>query len=202
MVPTLHYLFTLSVPAFLLAPCIQAQDVIHFMDNAQVVSKVLEVGIDSIVYIPEKLNKKKGKEQHVPKAFIKFIEYENGQRYFVEHSQIFLTDGKLLLALVERYDENHLYYQDVYTRNAKRLAMRKVVAIRYNNNHRVNFMDKINLREGSYLAGSILEINDEEIVFENTENHHRKDKIDLDLVRSIEFKNGFEQEFTAAQPNK
>ena len=199
--PTLPYLFALSVPAFLLVIRIQAQDVIHFMDNAQVASKVLEVGIDSIVYTPINRNQKKSQNQRVPKAFVKFIEYDNGQRYFVEHSQVFLINGKLILGLINRYDENHLYYQNVYTRENKRLPMRKVVAIRYGNDRRVNFMDKINLRDGDFVAGNIIEINDEEITFENMRYRRRKDDIDLDLVRSIEFKNGFEQEFTATQPN-
>lgn len=180
---------------------IQAQDVIHFMDNTQVASKVLEVSIDSIVYTPQNRGRKKVKEQRVPKAFIKFIEYENGQRYFVEHSQVYLTDGKLILALIDQYDEDHLFYQNVYTREAKRLPMRKVVAIRYDDDRRVNFMDKINLRNGDFVAGNIIEINEDEICFENMRYRRRKDNIDLDLVRSIEFKNGLEQEFTATQPN-
>ena len=187
--------------ALWLVPRIQAQDVIHFMDNTQVASKVLEVGIDSILYIPNSTNKRKAQQQRVPNAFIKFIEYKNGQRYFVEHSQIFLTDGKLILALVKEYDEKHLYYQNVYTRELQRLSMRKVVAIQYDKDRRVNFMDKINLQDGDYVAGNILEINEQEVTFENMTHRRRKDDIDLDLVRSIEFKNGFEQEFTATQPN-
>ncbi|WKN43782.1 hypothetical protein [Tunicatimonas pelagia] len=199
MLPTLPYLTALSGLAVLLVPRIHAQDVIHFMDNTEVAAKVLEVGIDSIVYIPQGV--KNAQSQRVPNAFIKFIEYQRGPRYFVEHSQVFLIGGQLILALIERYDEKYLYYKNVYTREAKRLPLRKVVAIRYDNDHRVNFMDKINLQDGDYLGGNILEIDEEAITFENVARRGRKEDINVDRVRSIEFKNGFEQEFMVTQPN-
>ena len=198
MLPTLPQLTTLSVLVCILVHHIQAQDVIHFMDNTQLVSKVLEVGIDSITHTPQRRN---ATPQKVPKAFIKFIEYQNGQRYFIEHSKLFMTDGKIVLALVREYDERHLSYQDVFSRQSKTIPLRKVAAIHYDKDHRVNFMDKINLRSGGFAAGQVLEIKEDEITFENVRRRGRKEIVDRSMVRSIEFENGFDQIFTSTQPN-
>ncbi|MEM6844453.1 MAG: hypothetical protein AAF632_19695 [Bacteroidota bacterium] len=198
MLPTLPHLTAFVVLAYPLVHHAHAQDVIHFMDNTQLITKVLEVGIDSITHTPQRKN---AKPQKVPKAFIKFIEYQNGQRYFIEHTKLYMTDGKIILALVKEYDEKNLAYQDVFSRQSRAVPLRKVAAIHYDKDHRINFMDKINLRNGDYAVGQVLEIKEDEITYENARRRRRKEDIDRDMVLSIEFTNGFEQKFTSTQSN-
>lgn len=177
-----------------------AQDMIYFMDNSKIETKVLEVGIDSIKHVP--VERKEQSPLLVPKAFVKYIEYQNGQQYFIEHSKLYLVSGKIVLAYVQKYDNKLVQYQDVYTRKVKNIPIRKVVAIHYQDGEKVNFMDKINLWDGQFRAGRVLEVKEESVTFENITRKNKKETVAIAEVRSIEFKNGFEQKFSSSQPNE
>jgi hypothetical protein len=179
---------------------ILAQDIIHFMDNSQLSTIVLEVGIDSIKYQP--LGQKDSSSLAIPKAFVKYIEYANGQQYFVPQSKIYLTNGKILLGHIVEQNEEMIIYQDAFTRRKKPIPAKKVVAFQYYEEEQINLMDKINLLDGQYLAGKVLEINEEVIAFENVARRNKTQEISREKVRSIEFKNGYEQVFAPPQPNE
>ncbi|MEQ9443392.1 MAG: hypothetical protein RIG62_30415 [Cyclobacteriaceae bacterium] len=193
-------LFLYLLLTLLLAQEIRAQDIIYFMDKSKVETKVLEVGIDSIRHLPSA--KKSQLPTSVPRAFVRYIEYRNGQKYFIAQSKLYLVSGKIVLAHVLKLTDKLVQYQDVFTHKVKNIPVRKVASIHYHNDEKVNILDKINLWSGQFMAGQVLEVNEEVVTFENITDKKRKQAVDIAKIRSIEFKNGFEQEFSSPQPNK
>ena len=185
---------------FFIAQEVAAQDIVYFMDNTKVETKVLEVGLDSIKHLPT--TKKDTPPVSIPRAFVKYIQYKNGQRYFIDHSKLYLVNGKIVLAYIQKSTDKVVRYQDVYTHQEKTVPLKKVVAIHYDTDEKVNYLDKINLWSGQFMAGKVLQVKEESVIFENVARRNREQTIDIARVRSIEFKNGFEQEFSSTQPNE
>lgn len=179
---------------------VAAQDIVYFMDNTKIETKVLEVGLDSIKHLPA--SRKNQASELIPRAFVKYIQYKNGQRYFIEHSKLYLINGTIVLANVQKATDKIVRYQDVYTHQEKTLPIKKVVAIHYDTDEKINFLDKINLWNGQFMAGRVLQVKEESVIFENVARRNREQSVDIARVRSIEFKNGFEQEFSSTQPNE
>ena len=164
------------------------------MDGQQKEAKVREIGLDTILYsTPPQLNQLRS----VPRCKIRYIAFENGHTYFVPTTKLYLISGKIILAQVRTSNDTTLVYQDLYTDRIKTLPTKKIAAIGYADGTSKYYVDKVNLRNGGYLAAHVLEVSETAIVLENLARKRKKQTIEREEVYSIEFKNGFEQQFSS-----
>ena len=173
-----------------------AQDTMHFVDGHQEEAKVLEVGIDTVYYA---VDTSRTPRQQIARYRLSHITYENGQTYFVPPTRIYLNDGKIIAVRVQQTDDEHIEYIDLYTNRERRVAVKKVAVIGYEDGTSQYYNDKINLRDGGFIAGRVLEVSDAAVTYENAARQYRKQTVALDAILSIEFRNGFEQQFLSTQ---
>ena len=173
-----------------------AQDTMHFIDGHQEEAKVQEVGTDSIIYL---VATSRTPHRKVARYRVSRITYENGQTYFISPTRIYLIDGKIIAAHVLKVNDTSIEYLDLYTDRVKSIPVKKVAAIGYEDGTRKYYVDKINLRDGGFVAGRVLEVNEASVVFENAARKYRKQTIEVTDILSIEFRNGFEQQFLSTQ---
>lgn len=173
-----------------------AQDVMHFVDGHQEAAKVLEVGTDTIRYV---MGTSRTSHREVARYRVSHITYENGQTYFVPPTRIYLNDGKIVTVHVQQTDDKHIKYIDLYTNQERKVAIKKVAVVGYEDGTRKYYNDKINLRNGGFVAGRVLEVSDATVIFENAARQYREQTLALDNILSIEFINGFEQQFLSSQ---
>ncbi len=173
-----------------------AQDTMHFIDGHEEDVSVQEVGTDTITYVVETSRQP---HRRVARYRVSHITYKNGQTYFVSPTRIYFVNGKIVSAHVQKIDDTSIEYLDLYTDRVKRIPVKKVALIGYEDGTRKYYVDKINLRDGGYVAGRVLEVNEASVIFENAARKYRRQTMVLSDILSIEFKNGFEQQFLSTQ---
>ncbi len=181
---------------FLVCITLQAvgQDKLYLFNHKVVQGKVIEIGIDSIVL---EAPKAKAKTYSMANTKVNYILLENGEKYFVPHDMISLTNGNVISADIQDTSQASIRYYDLKSKSGRieKVSTQKVLSITFRRGDEVYYYDRVNLRNGKIIAAEVLEVKDHEIVYKAAGKKKAAHTLPVDEISDIWFKNGYRQPF-------
>lgn len=168
-----------------------AQDRLYLFQEGYITGSVTEVGVDSIVFDSGH------KKQVLPSYKVHYIQFSNGERYFVPQDMISRVDDEMIFAKILDTAGVQIVYHDLKRKPYKERTVHKdeVLSILFCSGEEVFFYDKIVMVSGRILAADILEISDEEITYRHPLKTRKALSVPVSGVDHIRFRSGYLQQF-------